>query len=136
MKNILIFFFLVSIVKISFAQDGENPLPYIKHEPKYDTAPRFPGGTKMMMDYFEKNIRYPEPEKFKKIQGQVSLKFDVEKSGKVINIQLLNGVPNGPNLAKEAVRLMQNMPLWIPASKKGKTIKAEYFLSIPFQLMN
>ena len=89
MKNILIFFFLVSIVKISFAQDGENPLPYISQESKFDTAPRFPGGTKMMMEYFEKNIRYPEPEKFKKIQGQVSLKFDIEKSGKVINIQLL-----------------------------------------------
>ena len=135
MKTIHLLFFFVLFVNNSFAQeDGENPLPYVAQEPKYDTAPRFPGGTKMMMNYFEKNSRYPEPEKFKKIQGQVSVKFEVDKNGKIKNIKVLNGIAGAPNMAKEAVRLIQQMPLWIPASKNGKPIKAEYFLSIPFQL--
>ncbi len=137
MKTIYLLFFFISFANSSFAQeDGENPLPFIAQESKFDTAPRFPGGTKMMMNYFEKNMRYPEPEKFKKIQGQVSLKFEVDKNGKIKNIKVLNGVAGGPNLAKEAVRLIQNMPLWIPANKNAKPVKSEYFLSIPFQLVH
>ena len=64
----------------------------------------------------------------------VFVKFDVTKKGKVINVQVTNGVPGGPNLAKEALRLIQSMPDWIPATMKGKPVEAEYNLVIPFKI--
>jgi TonB family protein len=130
-KKVLLFIFVV-LVKVSSAQEGENPLPFIQQEPKFDTAPRYPGGTESIIKYFQDSIRYPEPEKTKRIQGDVSVKFVVTRKGKIKNVELVNGVPGGPNLAKEAVRLIQYMPLWEPANKNGKPVDAESYLSVPF----
>ncbi|MES2140152.1 MAG: TonB family protein [Bacteroidota bacterium] len=136
MKSYLLLIIFISMLKISFGQNGEHPLPFIQQEPKYDTAPRFPGGSDAMMKYFEDSIRYPEPERTKFIQGNVMVKFSVTKEGKVIDVQLVNGVPGGPNLAKESVRVIQSMPIWIPASKMGKPVEAECNLSVPFKIKN
>lgn len=122
------------MIKISVAQNEENPLSYVQQEPKFDTAPCFPGGSKAMMKYFEANIHYPEPEKTKCIQGNVLVKFDITKKGNIINVKGLNGVPGGPNFVKEAVRVIQNMSLWIPAVEDGKPVDSEYVLSVPFKL--
>ncbi len=132
-KNILIF--LSFIANFSFAQDGENPLPYVHQEAKFDTAPRFPGGEEAMMKYFADNIIYPQPEKTKGLQGYVSLKFDVTKDGKIINIMATNGVPGAQNLVKEAIRIIKNMPAWIPANKNGIAVDViEYNLNVPFKI--
>jgi len=134
MKNLLLLLCFSFFAQLSLAQDGENPLPYAMKEPVYDTAPRFPGGPGAMLKFFEDSIRYPEPERSKLIQGYVSVKFEVTKKGKVVNVKLVNGVPGGPNLAREALRIMHTMPLWIPATKKGKPVLAEYNISIPFKI--
>lgn len=136
MKKLLLLSLLISIINFSFAQDGENPLPFVQHEPLFDTAPRFPGGPHALMKYVEDSVRYPEPEKTKGIQGNVYMKFDVTTEGKIINVKAVNGVPGGPNLVKEAERLLQTMPLWLPANKNGNNVEAEYTLSIPFNLKN
>lgn len=134
MKNYLLPIIFICMLKISFAQHGEHPLPFVPQEPKYDTAPRFPGGSYAMMKYFDDSIRYPEPERTKFIQGNVMVKFFVTKEGRIIDVQLVNGVPGGPNLARESVRIIQSMPIWIPASKNGKAVDAEYTLSVPFKI--
>ncbi len=134
MKKVLFIAALLALSKIGLAQEGENPLPYVMPEPAYDTAPQYPNGTVAMMKFFADSIRYPEPEKSKGLQGNVSLKFIVDSSGAVTHVQLINGVPYAPNLAAEAVRSMYSMPKWIPASKNGKPVQAEYYLSIPFRI--
>ncbi|MDP1744209.1 MAG: energy transducer TonB [Bacteroidota bacterium] len=136
MKKYFLLIIFISILKISFAQNGEHPLPFVQQEPKYDTAPRFPGGSHAMMKYLDDSIRYPEPERTKFIQGNVMVKFSVTKEGRIIDVQLVNGVPGGPNLARESVRIIQSMPTWIPASKNGKPVEAEYNLSVPFKIKN
>lgn len=136
MKKYFLLIIFISMLKISFAQNGENPLPFVHQEPKYDTAPCFPGGPHAMMKYFDDSIRYPEPERTKFIQGNVMVKFSVTKEGRVIDVQVVNGVPGGPNLARESLRIMQSMPIWIPASKNGDPVEAEYTLSVPFKIKN
>ena len=130
-----LFIFLLTI-QFCFAQDGENPLPTSYTEPLYDIAPQYPGGSKAMLKYFEDSVRYPEPERTKGLQGNVYLKFTVTKKGKITKVEATNGVPYAPNLVKEAIRLMQAMPKWIPANKKGKVVEAEYNLSVPFKIRN
>jgi TonB family protein len=132
-KASIILFFIFTCL-ISFSQEENNALPYFQQEPKYDTAPQFPGGSVAMFKFFTDSIRYPEPEKTKRNEGYVSVKFNVTEEGKINCIQVLNGVPGAPNLAKEAVRLIQLMPDWIPARKNGANIAAEVQISVPFSL--
>ncbi|MEO8150086.1 MAG: energy transducer TonB [Bacteroidia bacterium] len=134
MKYFLSLFILILFIQISFAQEEENPLPYKFEEPKFDTAPRYPGGENAMFKYFADNIKYPEPEKSKGLEGSVSLKFIVIKEGKITKVEALNGTPGAPNFVKEAIRVLENMPFWIPATKKGKPVDAEYYLTVPFEL--
>ncbi|MEO5569531.1 MAG: energy transducer TonB [Bacteroidia bacterium] len=129
--NLLILFFAT---QISFAQDGENPLPYKFEEAPFDIAPQFPGGTPSMNKFFTDSIRYPEPEKSKGLEGSVQLKFLITKKGKVTKVEAINGTPGAPNFVKEAISIIEKMPLWIPATKKGKSVAAAYYLSVPFKL--
>lgn len=134
MKHILLFIFFI-IVQYSFAQqEKEYPLPYSQKESPYDIAPEFIGGSKALQKYFQDSIRYPEPEKIKKLQGAVSLKILIDKKGKITKVEALNGVPGAPNFVKESIRVINTMPNWIPATKKGKPVDAEYYLSVPFKL--
>jgi len=133
LRCFLILSLVTGIVITSNAQE-DNPLPYTSKESVYDMAPQFPGGPDAMHKYFTEHVQYPEPEKSKMIQGDVMLKFIVTKKGKIINVAPINGVPGGPNLVKEAIRLVLLMPDWIPATKNGKKVETEYNLSIPFRL--
>ena len=129
------FLFLIALIAFSqrcFSQDGEYPLPYKPEPSKYDTAPYYKGGSDAMLKYFSDSVHYPETEKSKLIQGNVMAKFIVLKNGTITNVEIINGVPYGPNLAKEALRLLKNMPAWMPATKNGKPVDAEVFLSVPF----
>jgi hypothetical protein len=109
----------------AFAQQ-ENPLPHVQQESKYDKAPRFPEGPLAMMKYLEDSIQYSGT----KQKGHVFLKFVVTKEGKIKDVILVNGIPGAPGLGKEAVRVVQGMPDWIPATKNGKPVDAEYYLSV------
>lgn len=126
-------YFFSFLLLSSFAQE-ENALPYVHQKVAFDRTPQFPGGARALQKFFEDSIRYPEPEKTKGLQGDVSAKFTVTKKGKLIDIKILNGVPYAPNLAKEAERVLQSMPRWKPATKKGKAVEAEYYLNIPFKI--
>jgi protein TonB len=134
MKYLILFFSLFYLIQNSVAQDGEHPLPYTYKESKYEMAPCFLGGLIALNKYISDSIRYPEPEKSKMLEGGVMLKFVVTKKGKIVNVEAINGTPGAPNFVKEAIRLVENMPLWIPATKKGKPVDAEYYLTIPFKL--
>ena len=116
------------------AQKKYHPLPHVDKESPFDIAPQFKGGSNAMMKYFSDSIRYPEPEKTKRKQGSVLMKFIVNEKGKIENIHIINGVAGAPNFVAEAKRVVESMPDWIPATKKGKNVSSEYQLSIPFKL--
>ena len=131
-------YFLISVILLltlpSGGQNLEFPLP---HEPAprlYDTAPRYPGGPEAFNRFIREEMQYPQPEKTKEIQGYVYLKFEVNEQGKIENAKVVNGVPGGPNLAREALRLLEIMPSWLPATLNGRPVKAEHYISLNFKL--
>ena len=117
----------------SYAQDDNNPLPYVQREPAYDVAPQFPGGSNAMMQYFADSIRYPEPELTQRKQGTVIMACIVTRKGEVTAIRAVNGVPGAPNFIAEATRVLESMPRWTPARKGNKRVDAEMQVSIPFR---
>jgi len=92
--------------------------------------PEFPGGRKNLMNYLAKNITYPEEALKAKIEGRVFVSFIVEKDGSITHIKILRGIGHGCD--KEAVRVVKNMPRWIPGKEKGKPVRCIFNLPLKF----
>lgn len=102
----------------------------------YSTAekmPEFPGGEEALMKYLGNIIEYPELAKKEKIEGKVFIGFVVQKDGRIVNVEVLEGIGGGCD--EEAVRVVSGMPDWSPGYEKGKPVKVKYTLPIAFKLL-
>ena len=100
-----------------------------------EQMPEFPnGGMAGLMQYLSQNIRYPEAAKKAGKQGRVTVQFVVEKDGSISNVSTLRGVE--PDLDKEAIRVISEMPKWKPAMQRGETVRVRYTVPVMFRLDN
>ncbi|WP_259071585.1 TonB family protein [Mucilaginibacter sp. X4EP1] len=99
---------------------------------KRGVPPSFKGGLDAFYKYLGGHIHYPEDELNRNIQGKVFISFVVEKDGKVSNIKVLKSVT--PNIDAEAIRVIKNSPLWVPATLFGKPVRVYYSIPISFSL--
>ncbi len=99
---------------------------YVKDEPL------FPGGSKALLAYIDKNLRYPTFSAERGIQGRVLLSFVIEKDGSTSNIQVIRSPID--DLNNEAIRLVKEMPKWKPGMLDGKPVRVKYMLPIVFRL--
>ena len=97
-----------------------------------EVAPQFPGGTKELMAWLGKNIRYPVAAQEAGKQGRVVLQFVITKEGKVADIKIMRGV--SPELDEEAVRVVKAMPAWTPGKQDGQAVNVRYTLPVTFRL--
>ncbi|MCE5206262.1 MAG: energy transducer TonB [Porphyromonadaceae bacterium] len=94
----------------------------------------FPGGDAAMMKWLNENIRYPVLAQENGIQGRVIIQFVVARDGTIDDIKVVRGVD--PSLDREAVRLVGEMPKWIPGKQGGTAVKVRFTLPIVFKLQN
>ena len=94
----------------------------------------FPGGHKGMMEFLQKNMKYPEIAIQAGIEGRVSVRFVVEKDGSIGNVNIQKGVPGCPECDKEAVRVIKMMPKWKPGKNGGKSVRSYYSMPVVFKL--
>lgn len=97
-----------------------------------DQQPSFPGGTNALNTFIASNLKYPVWAQEKGIQGRVVVKFIVEKDGSISNVEVDRSVY--PSLDNEAMRVIKNMPKWIPGQINGKAVKVECSYPFVFQL--
>jgi len=86
-----------------------------------------------LYDYFAKELRYPVEAVKDSIQGIVSVSFLIDQEGKPVQIKILNSL--GPAFDKEAQRLIENMPVWKPATLNDKPVAAKISLPFTFQIV-
>lgn len=94
--------------------------------------PGFPGGEKELLAYLSRNLRYPDLARQNGIEGQVVLSFVVNKDGSIGDAQVIKSIGGG--CAKEALRVVQSMPTWIPGEANGHAVKVRFFLPVIFKL--
>ncbi len=99
---------------------------------KVDRIAQFPGGVHNLMLYIRENMEYPEEAKEDGVQGRVFIKFIVRKDGSIDNINVTRSLD--PLLDKEAIRLVENMPNWIPAQNQGRIVNSFFTIPILFRL--
>ena len=80
--------------------------------------------------YFEKNIRYNKLSATEE-PVFVTLRFTVNSNGSVAYIETVESP--GKDYEKEAIRLIEEGPAWVPAFKEGNFIPAEVTLKVKFQ---
>ena len=103
----------------------------------YDTygvnkMPGFPGGERDLMNYLGKNIEYPVMAKEANIEGTVVLGFIVGKDGSINDVKILKDIGGG--CGKEALRVVSNMPAWVPGEANGHAVKVRFTLPVRFRL--
>ncbi len=128
------------IESLKWTGDKGNPPPPLENvtdvnDPNFiyeqaEKMPEFPGGEKALRDYINANIRYPGSPANKGIKGKVICKFVVDRSGKIMNTSVLEGI--GPGFNEEALRLINTMPRWKPGMQNGKEVNTSFILPIFF----
>lgn len=119
-----------SIIITTKARESETAA----HEEEFvvvEEMPQFPGGNEAMQKYIAENLKYPKTA-IKGEQGRVIVSFVINKRGKVGDVKLIRSV--SPELDAEAVRVIQDMPDWIPGKQRGKAVNVRYTIPIVFKL--
>lgn len=96
-----------------------------------DEMPHFPGGKKTMEKYIEDNLVYPTRVKKSGLGGKVYVECIIEKNGDVTNPVAYKNSSN--RLEKEAIKVVINMPNWIPGKNKGKLVRVKQIIGVNFR---
>lgn len=97
-----------------------------------EIMPQFEGSTNGLKQWLAENMKYPEEAIQNKEEGRVIVNFVVKEDGSIAQPKIANSVSR--SLDAEALRLVANMPKWIPASQDGQPCAIEYSLPIRFKL--
>lgn len=98
-----------------------------------DEIPSFPGGVQAMKKFISAHLKDPQDPKGYYISGNCILKFVVRPNGKITTIQLLKKLEGCPTCDAAAIRVIEDMPLWIPGKHSGRNVAAFYNVVIPFR---
>ena len=137
--------------------NNDDPIFEVTEEPA-----QYPGGQGALMQYLAQNIRYPKIAAENGAQGRVLVQFVIEKDGSLSNFTIVkksgdiitknaqsgitvnaqgsateeNKVPQEAfdALNAEALRVLREMPKWIPAKQRGQVVRLKYTLPVTFRL--
>jgi TonB family protein len=126
---------LNEIVVIAYAGKDVTPTTNSTDlEYSLEKMPEFPGGQKEMYKYLVKKVHYPTKAARAKIQGSVYITFTVDENGSILNPKVVKGL--GYGMDEEAIRVVSNMPKWIPAEQNGEKVSMDFNLPVKFALEN
>lgn len=140
-----------------YDDDDDDPVFEVTEEPA-----QYPGGQAALMQYLAQNIRYPKISAENGVQGRVLVQFVIEKDGSLSNFAVVkksgdtitknaqsgitvNALGSATEESKvpqeafdalnaEAVRVLREIPKWIPAKQRGQEVRMRYTLPITFRL--
>jgi protein TonB len=132
-------FLLLSVLFLSLAaqaQSVENADSVAVEKTVYQVVeeqPSFPGGMRAMMKYLADNIKYPRISRDNKSQGRAIVRFTVNVDGAISDAEVVRSTGD-IYLDKEAIRVVEAMPKWVPGKENGKPVRMKYTMPINFRL--
>lgn len=97
-----------------------------------DEIPSFPGGMDGIYKMIAQNLRYPEEAAANGVEGDVRVRFILEKDGTLSNVEVVR--PIDELLDREAVRVVKTLKGWEPAKKGGKPVRYALIYTVHFKL--
>jgi TonB family protein len=107
--------------------DEKEKLYVVTEEP-----PSYPGGTDALRKYLMENLQYPADAKKKGIEGKVIVNFIINAKGLISDAKIMRGVSSDLDL--EALRLVNSMKGWKPASHNGEPLSMAVTMPIEFKI--
>jgi TonB family protein len=114
--------------------DGNIP----KEKPKdyvysvIEKMPQFPGGESELLNYINRNVKYPISAQEAGISGKVIVRFVVGDDGSIGTVDVLRSVQS--DMDNEAVRVIKSLPRFTPGMQNGQNVAVWYTLPITFKL--
>lgn len=102
-------------------------------EDKFLKIPEYPGGKQALQEFINMNLRYPEDALQQRIEGVVSVAYDVDDNGMVISSKIIKGL--SPSCNEEALRVV-NLLQYGKAFNHGIRVKSTKKVNIYFRLSN
>lgn len=109
------------------SQDKQKPFTIV------DQMPSYPGGEEAMSKFISENIMYPVEAQEAGVQGRVIVRYIVSKTGEIKDAAIVRGGLS-PECDKEALRVVNAMPKWVPGKQNGETVDVYFTLPIVFRL--
>ena len=97
-----------------------------------DMMPQFPGGMDSLNKWMNDHLLFPKSAMEENGFGTVFLSFVVKKDGTISNVVVLKGMDK--DFEKEALRLMDVMPDWVPGRCNGTLSDVKINFPIKFGL--
>lgn len=117
---------LIEIVKLKKPVRDSSIISKVEKESEY------PGGIAAWYRYMSRNLRYPDRAVEAEKQGQVVVRFIVDKYGNVTDVSIARSLEY--SLDKEAVRIIKESGTWLAASQDGQNVKSYKSQPINFKL--
>jgi protein TonB len=89
-------------------------------------------GYQHLYDYFNANLVYPAEALKDSIQGVLTISFTITPQGKPADIKIVQSL--GEPFEQEATKLIQNMPLWKPATLNGELVASKISIPLTFNI--
>ncbi|TPE45209.1 energy transducer TonB [Pontibacter mangrovi] len=114
--------------------EGTGTEPSTSNEPFYNVEqmPQFKNGTKALMEYLSRKMRYPREAERNGVEGTVVVTFVVGVNGEISDVQVIKGLGYGTE--EEAKRVVEQMPRWEPGRQNGRNVPVRFTLPIRFSI--
>ena len=85
-----------------------------------------------MLQYLANNLNYPSSARKNRIEGRVKVSFVVDEKGKLTHFKIVKSLGYGCD--EEVLRVIRQMPKWVPGTRDDVPIKLSYTQPISFKL--
>ena len=85
-----------------------------------------------LLKYISSQIKYPAMARENNLQGQVIVRFVIDKNGKVTTPEIMRDP--GMGMGDEVLRILKNMPDWTPGRQNGRPVAVYFNLPVKFRL--
>ena len=94
----------------------------------------FPGGFAEMAKFINDNIDYPQEAIDLGIKGRVTVRFVVEKDGRISNVSIATPLAGCKACDKAAVKVVEKMPSWKAGKNAGREVRTWVTLPVKFEV--
>jgi TonB family protein len=103
---------------------------------KSEIPPAYYGGEKALAEYLRDHLVYPNEALTQGQEGTIFVDFVVLSNGRVNEVYVMDipGETINQSFREEAVRVIVDMPNWIPGRQNGEAVDVRYSLPITFRI--
>lgn len=93
-----------------------------------DRNARFPD----LIEYLSQHLVYPELAHENSLEGTVKAEVSLNEAGEVTEVCILEGMGN--IMDTQVIKMLREMPRWIPAARNGHTVSQRLIIPVKFVL--